>query len=442
MRILSLGFPLPGPPIDNHTFANAPAFFDYDALVVDPQALSGLIEAVVAGGKEHTTRSGERVLNAPTTPDAVSLADLLRDRQEETARLLARGGLVVCFAYPNVVHHRVAGFSGCDRYFWLPAPAGLQYREPFLRRGVGSEIIPMEHDHPFGPLVDQFRGKTTYHAYFADEAPGFPALSGKVFARSIGGAAIGVELPVAQGQVIFLPPPARLANSEARYAYSNGLQDAIRNILGRAATADPPPWLRDYELVDLSERLSARDDAQRRLDEVRESLAAAGDAVEELDRYRRLLWQEGKYGLEQPVRDALGLLGFRIIAKDVDAPARIQVAADKTKKQAALLEVDASDEAVGMNGHYRLRRRLEEAIAQGKPQRGLLVINGYRTKSPAERGAQYQDALRVAAESMRYCVATTEQLFHAVRASLQGDNATVGAFRERLLTTEGVLRED
>ncbi len=79
---------------------------------------------------------------------------------------------------------------------------------------------------------------------------------------------------------------------------------------------------------------------------------------------------------------------------------------------------------------------------QGKPQRGLLVINGYRTISPAERGAQYQDALRVAAESMRYCVATTEQLFHAVRASLQGDKETVGAFRERLLTTEGVLQED
>jgi hypothetical protein len=43
---------------------------------------------------------------------------------------------------------------------------------------------------------------------------------------------------------------------------------------------------------------------------------------------------------------------------------------------------------------------------------------------------------------MRYCVATTEQLFHAVRAALEGDQAMVDAFRERLLTTEGVLGED
>ncbi len=157
MRILSLGFPMPGPQVDNHSFASAPVFFDYDAIVVNPQALSQLIEEVVAGSKEHTTRSRERVVNAPTEPDLVGLADLLRDRQDETARLLARGGLVVCFAYPNVVHQRVAGFTGCDRYFWLPAPPGLQYREPVLRRGVGSEIMPLEHDHPFRPCIHQCR---------------------------------------------------------------------------------------------------------------------------------------------------------------------------------------------------------------------------------------------------------------------------------------------
>jgi hypothetical protein len=442
MRILSLGFPMPGPPVDNHTFASAPAFFDYDALVVEPQALSQLIEEVVDGRKEHTTRSGERLVNAPTTPDAVGLADLLRDRQEETARLLARGGLVVCFAYPNVVHHRVAGFTGCDRYFWLPAPPGLQYRGPFLRRGTGSEIMPTEHDHPFGPFVDQFRGKLAYRAYFADDAPGFPDQSGRVFTRSAGGAAVAIELSLGQGRVVFLPPPARPPGSDQRYAYSNALQDGIRHTLRLAATSSPPPWLREYELPGLSERLAARDEAQRQLAQAQEALAAGEETVQELDRYRRLLWQEGKYGLEEPVRDALALLGLRVTPQDIDTPAQIQLVANRRSQQVALLEVEASDEAAGMDGHYRLRRRLEEAIAQGKPKRGLLIINGYRTQPPSQRPSQYQDALRVAAESLRYCIATTEQLFHAVRAALDGDEATVGAFRERLLTAEGVLHED
>jgi hypothetical protein len=43
---------------------------------------------------------------------------------------------------------------------------------------------------------------------------------------------------------------------------------------------------------------------------------------------------------------------------------------------------------------------------------------------------------------MRYCVATGEQLFHGVRAALSGDDETVRSLRERLLATEGILRED
>ena len=441
MRILSLGFPMPGPQVDNHTFASAPAFFDYDALVVNPHALSQLIEEVVAGSGEHSTRSGERVVNTATDPGTVSLADLLRDRQDQTAMLLAHDGLVVCFAYPNVVHQRVAGFSGCDRYFWLPAPPGLQYREPMLRRGVGSEILPTEHDHPFGPFVHQFRGKLSYQAYFADTAPGF-AGAARVIARSAGGAAIAVDLSLAQGHAVFLPPPARHPSGDQRYALSNALQEGIRQTLRLAATSNAPPWLHEYELPGRSDRVAGRDEAQRQATEAQEALAAGEEALEELDRYRRLLWQEGKYGLDEPVRSAFGLLGFRVIGQDIDAPAELWFEAGKRDRKVAILEVDASEDAVGMDGHYRLRRRLEEAIAQGKEKRGILIINGLRRLPPAEREAQYQDALRVASESMRYCVATTEQLFHAVRAALESEEATVQAFRERLLTTEGIMHED
>ncbi len=442
MRILSLGFPMPGPQVDNHSFASAPTFFDYDAIVVSPLALSQLIEEVVSSSEEHTTRSGERVVNAPTAPETVGLADLLRDRQDETARLLARDGLVVCFAYPNVVHHRVAGFGGCDRYFWLPAPPGLQYREPYLRRGSGSEVIPINHDHPFGPLVSQNRTKLAYHAYFSDGAPGFAGVA-RVLARSTGGAAVAVELQLARGRAVFLPPPARALASDARYAFSNLLQEGVRRMLELAATSNPPSWLASYELPGLDDRLAAREEKERQLAEAQEALSAEQDAVEDLDRYRRLLWQEGKYGLEQPVRDAFALLGFRVVPPDVDTPAELWLdTGDPRGRQVALLEVEGSVEAVGMEGHHRLRRRLEEAITQGRPKRGVLIINGHRRQAPAERPAQHEEALRVAAESMRYCVATTEQLFHAVRAALEDDEETVRVFNERLLTTEGVMSDD
>ena len=239
MRLLSIGHPLPNRLIDNHTIFNAPTLFDYDAIVVDTAALSQLIEQVVDGSEEHTTRSGERVVNAQTGPGTIGLADLLRDRQDETIRLLAGGGLVVCIMYPNVIHSRVAGFSGCDRYFWLPAPHALQYREPFLRRGIGARLMPIQHDHAFGPFIDQFRDKLTYQAYFADELPAFEG-SGCVFARSAGGAAIGVELTLGNGKAVFLPPPSSPPTAEQRYAFSNAIQEAIRRTLRLEATSAPP----------------------------------------------------------------------------------------------------------------------------------------------------------------------------------------------------------
>lgn len=438
MRILSLGFPMPGPPVDNHSFASAPSFFDYDALVVDPKALSQLIEEIADGSGEHTTRSGDRVVNGPTGPGTVGLADLLRDRRDETARLLARGGAVVCLAYPNVLHGRVDGWAGCDRYCWLPAPDGLRYAEPFLRRGDGTLLPPAAKSHPFAPFLTRFQSRLAYQAYFDDTA----LSDDQVLARSAGGAAIAVELSVGAGSAVFLPPPARPLPSEERYEASYALQEAIRQTLRLASASASPYWLSQYRLPGLAERIEAREAAKSNLTETETDLTASEEALEELERFRRLLWQEGRYGLEDGVRAALALLGFQVYPRELDQPAQIALADDRHHQRIALLEIDASEEAVGMDGHYRLRQRLEEAIAQGKAARGALIINGYRRTPPAERPAQYTEALRAAAERLRYCVATTEQLFHAVRAALEGDETTVHAFRERLLTTEGVLQQD
>ncbi len=225
MRILSLGFPLPGPAVDNHTFVTAPTFFDYDAAVVDPNALSQLIEDVLAGGAEQRTRLGELVAIEADDRATIALAHLLRDRRDETARLIGRGGLVVCLAYPNAVH-TVPGFPDCDRYCWLPVAPGLAYREPLLRRGYGTQLAPAEVEHPFSPLIEQFRARLAYQAYFDDETPGFADI-GSVFARSAGGAAVGVELRLDRGRAVFLPPPARPLAGDQRYEFSSALQEAI-----------------------------------------------------------------------------------------------------------------------------------------------------------------------------------------------------------------------
>ena len=436
MRVLAVGFALPNPEVDNYSFAQAPSFFDYDAVVVDPSAVSRLIEEVVDQTGEHVTNSREPVNNGATSPIGTGLADLLRRRQMETERLLALGRPIVCFAYPNVYHHRVAGFTGCDRYFWLPAPSGMQYRESHLLPGDGSTVITTDSEHPFASYVDAFKKRLGYRAYFADAIPNFSEF-GHVFARSAGGAAVGVELTVGAGRIVFIPPVAEPGASSDRHPLAKTIVDCLRRLLGREAEGPAPLWLKEYTLPGLAELETQHETATSAVAEAQGQLAEAKANLQELDKYRHLLWQEGKYGLEATARDAFSLLGFQI-TPSLDEPCALFADSDKI-----LLEVEGAPAEVGMEPHYRLRRRLEEAIAEsGKRQKGVLLVNGFRLKTPADRATQYSNALRVAAESMRYCLLTSTQLFEVTKRHLEGDQQIAGAFRQCLAASEGVFDLD
>jgi hypothetical protein len=432
MRILSLGYPLPNPQIDNCSFASAPCFFDYDAMVVDPEALSRLIEEIVDQTAEHATAERQPVVNGATGPIATGLADLLRRRQEETARLLANGGCVVCIIRPDVVHHRVSGFSGCDRYFWLPAPAGLQYRESHLMAGRGESVLVTDHDHPFATYVESFRERLAYSAYFAAGIPGFESWA-SVFARSAGGAAIGVDLRVDAGRVVFIPHVRDLAVGANRHPVASSIVDCLRRLRGQTVEESPPAWVTDFTLPGLAELEAKQAAAEEELATAQTKAAETRARLDEIARFRRLLWQEGKYGLEAAARDAFAALGCQV-SDDLDEPCVVYRGSERLH-----LEAEGSPAAVGMEAHYRLRRRLEEAIAAGRPQKGVVLVNGYRLNRPGSRDVEYADALRVASESMRYCLLTASQLFDVLRRHLDGDGQIAQDFWQRLLSCEGIF---
>jgi hypothetical protein len=174
--------------------------------------------------------------------------------------------------------------------------------------------------------------------------------------------------------------------------------------------------------------------AQSDLASAQSALTGAEGSYEELARFRRLLWQEGQVGLEDVVLEALRTLGFDVYAQD---PVALELRAEGAS---VLLEIDASTAAVGMAPHHRLRQRIERAIERrGEAPRGLLIVNGYRLQAPDERPPQASDALRIAAETMRYCVTTTASLYDAVAAKLAGDEGAVAAFRRRIISSDGLV---
>jgi len=215
MRTLVLGIPLPHVTFDNYSFLSAPSLFDYGRVIVETSALSEAIEQVTAGSTEHRTYGGLTVVNGPGGPAAFSLAELLRLRRLEAERLLARGGIIACFAYPDVSHEGIRELPGWRRYDWLPGPDGFSYGEHLLAGygKLGAELTDPEH--AFVPYVEEFGVRLAFRAYLS-EPEEVPPPRARVFARSPGGAAVGVELEVGPGRVVLLPPIGSLDYSSDR----------------------------------------------------------------------------------------------------------------------------------------------------------------------------------------------------------------------------------
>ncbi len=250
MNALVLGIPLPHITFDNYSFLSAPSLFDYDRIIVDMSAVSEAVDQARDGSPEHRTHSGQTVVNGPSSTRTFSLAELLRLRRLEAERALARGGTVICLAYPDVAHEGIAGLPGWRRYDWLPAPEGFSYAEHLLA-GFGKPGVEIANaEHPFAPYVKAFGVRLAFRAYVLEQADvelgeeGFPQYA-RVFARSPGGAAVGVELEVGPGRVVLLPPLDSLNYSNDRVPLANVLCDCLERMPAR--TEDEPSQLIDKE---------------------------------------------------------------------------------------------------------------------------------------------------------------------------------------------------
>ncbi len=242
MHTIVLGIPLPHSTFDNYSLLSAPSLFDYERMIVEMSALSDVVEQVVSGSTEHKTRGGQTVVNGPAEPATLSLAELLHLRRLEAERFLDRGGVVVCLAYPDAAHVGIEGLPAWHRYDWLPAPEGLTYGEHLLA-GYGKFGVEIaDAGHAFAPYVEEFGVRLAFRAYLSEQAERFAEYA-HVFARSPGGAAVGVELEVGPGRVVLLPPIGSLDYSRDRIPLANTLHDCL-NRMQTSTTDQPSQWIR------------------------------------------------------------------------------------------------------------------------------------------------------------------------------------------------------
>ena len=317
MRIVTLGVPVPSAEVDNHSIANAPSLFEYDACIVDMRSVSEQIEAIAAGGTAFKTAAGVPVRPGATTAWHVGLGDLLTLRREELQRFLDRGGLIVVLAYPNVPHASVETLPGATRYSILPAAPGVAYRPPQLLPGDGSGVVARDPHHSFTPYLADLGRKLRYRAYWNPEAiPEFAAV-GRVIGMSTGGAAAAVEFVVGPGRMIFLPPPERDLKGTERRPFTDALLESVERALERPDDESAPAWAKKYDLPGAAEAERHSKAAETAFAEAEASLVEARAFLADARRFQALLWRGGRFGLEPVVREAFRTLGFDV-APDLD----------------------------------------------------------------------------------------------------------------------------
>ncbi|MGH2587985.1 MAG: hypothetical protein ACRDJE_23955 [Dehalococcoidia bacterium] len=434
MRVLLIGFPLPNPSFDNYDFLQAPSFYDYDAVLIEPAQVSKVIEDVLTRSEDHQTYAGEPVLNEPAGPFVVGLADHLQRRREETERLLAAGKLLIVLVRPNVPHSHVLGLPGYDRYSWLPAPSNVVYRPPQLMPADGRGVTLEDATHPFAPLVDRFQNWFTYRAAFSERMPDFPSY-GRVLMRSPGGVPIGVELKVGPGRILFLPALDAVPSGDMRFELANTLHAAIKRTLAGEGDEDAPAWAGDYSVPGLEEAEAEIARAELAAREAQDRLTEVQARSTDLGRFRRLLWMTSSAGLDPAVRAAFREIGFMV---EYDEARPISMQRDD---HAAFVEVEGAEEQVVEWPYLRLQRRLEkDMLANAKAKKGVIVINGYARRNPARRPEQASPALRVACENYRYALITGAQLFDMVRSAREDpSDDNLRALRATIMTAEGAL---
>jgi hypothetical protein len=433
MRLLTVGFSLPHPSIDNYNALTAPSYFDYEAVLIDPLGITRTIARLLEEGESFEAFDGRPVINAPTSASAVSAADMLRRRLDETQRLLESGGTVVVFARPNAVHTGIAGFEGCDRYSWLPAPAGMAWGPPYLKAAEGSTLRVVAEGHPITAFLRKFRSDALYRAVF-DERQAPVRNSGRVIVTGGADVPTGMEFDVAGGRVLFIPAVKDdpFAN---RAEMGENLFEAISQVMDLGTPVETPGWARSIAVPGLEQVEAQLEEAEQAQMDASAQVRLVRDRHTALAAHRRLLTEEGK-PLARAVQEALGVLGFGVL---VDAAVGLTV---ESEGLTAFVESEGSRDEVVEWPYVRLQRRQESRMLQiGDNVRGLVVVNGRRAQAPDERAEpRFTDALRIACENYRYSLVTTETLFEMVKRALGGaDEAELTGMRRRLLAAQGLL---
>ena len=430
MRIISIGCPVPSPSVDNHSIANAPSIFDYDACIIDLQSVSEQIEGIAASTLDVRAPDGRAITQGESGAFHYGLAELLHQRQMEFRQLLDRGGVLIVFAYPNVRHPNVPSFPGLNRYSLIPQPDSDPFKWPTLRPADGKDVRPTMPRHAASEFLDELAGRLRYRALFDFSS----SSEATVIARSVGGAAVAADFKVGPGRIVALPPADTLSSSQ-RKAFSTALLEMIERLAQEPEERAAPAWVRRYDTPEASEARDELAAAQEELKQAQRRVTEAESLVADTTRFQSMLWQSQNHAFQDVIQDAFRLLGYSV--SSVESGIEIRDGSD-----ISMVELSSANNAMSDRLYLTLQSRLEEHFLRRKSRpKGIIVGSGFRQTDPRIRREPFPRSLVDACETYGYAIIPVEALFELVTFALEAadEPEVLEEIRRSIAEASGVL---
>ena len=166
MRILSLHYPLPNAQIDNKDIFNAPALFEYDAIIFHPLGFEQSLLNWLNGDEEFYTAAGEKVVQGPSVNNSRNIESILEQRRNEIDIFLKRNGILITYTVPEMAITAVPEqpkvvqsnlFSKLLSVIFFQSPKE-ELEEPPNEQFSTSRYSLINFDEPIAGLVDKNSG--------------------------------------------------------------------------------------------------------------------------------------------------------------------------------------------------------------------------------------------------------------------------------------------
>ena len=393
-------------------FEDTVCLSDYEALVFDPLAL------------RHAQ---------------VSHAAFVR-RQAELGDLIQRkGGLLVCFLRPpSQVQLAGSGVVDVLSIFDAADVSALGIVRETLRMGTttmwgmvqGAKAVACGY-------LSALKGRLRSEAFLQTDAARLQNSAGKPVAINSAGWPVGVEFDSGPGRLCFVPLPQDVPEGQLGSVIARMVEDHF----GGPVEIDTPGWVDAVSVPGADANTARISELELQRNEIGAELSRLRTERSELLNFRVLLYGYGKSVLEPVVRRAFGKLGLKVLEPEEYEGEWAVDLTDEESGASAVGEVEGSESAINVDKLRQLLDYVESEENEGRSRKGILVGNGYRSKSlgEAERGDQFTQMAVTRAARYGYCLLPTTELFAAVSAVLKSpeDTGLKKQIRDSIFSTVG-----